>query len=177
LKKKHISFLCDFIGGECPEQSADKFASLIKEKGLADCVFYHGRKYGKDKNEYYRKADVFVFPTFYPAECFPLVLLEAMQYGLPCISTTEAAIPDIVRDGENGILVEYTEKPQTFASHIADAIQWMSEHPTERMEMGFVGRKTYERRFSDKKFETCIIQNIKKLRFKCQTNIKFILRH
>lgn len=47
-----------------------------------------------------------MFPTYYHNECFPLVLLEAMQHGLPCISTNEGAISDIVDDGVTGYIVE-----------------------------------------------------------------------
>lgn len=39
-------------------------------------------------------------------ECFPLVILEAMEYKLPVISTNEGGIPDIVKDGENGLICE-----------------------------------------------------------------------
>ena len=46
-----------------------------------------------------------LFSTFYHNECFPLVLLEAMEHGLPCISTTEGGIPGIVDDGKTGFLV------------------------------------------------------------------------
>ena len=46
-----------------------------------------------------------LFPTFYHNECFSLVLLEAMEHGLPCISTTEGGIPGIVDDGKTGFLV------------------------------------------------------------------------
>lgn len=42
-------------------------------------VNYWGRKYGCDKEEYWRSADIFVFPTL--NEAFGLVLLEAMEHG------------------------------------------------------------------------------------------------
>ena len=39
-------------------------------------------------------------------DAFPLVALEAMAYGLPVITSEEGSLPDIIRDGETGILVE-----------------------------------------------------------------------
>lgn len=161
LKQRGILFTCDFIGGDCPEQSANTFVSLIQEKKLDDCTFYQGRKYGKDKDAFYRKADVFVFPTFYEAECFPLVLLEAMQYGLPCISTTEAAIPDIIVNGKNGLLVEFTPDEQTFAARIADAMVWMAEHAEERKAMGRNGKHIFQEQFTEDKFISTFVKNLK----------------
>ena len=64
-----------------------------------------GRKYEKEKEETFAKADIFAFPTYYNNECFPLVLLEAMQHSLPVVSTFEGGIPDIVDEGEAGFLV------------------------------------------------------------------------
>jgi glycosyltransferase involved in cell wall biosynthesis len=51
----------------------------------------------------YREADVFAFPTW--REGFPNVALEAMAAGLPLVTTPVGAIPDIVRDGEEGLIV------------------------------------------------------------------------
>lgn len=50
--------------------------------------------------ETYRKASVFVFPTFFDG--FGLVLLEAMASGLPIIATPNCAAPDLIGDGEAG---------------------------------------------------------------------------
>lgn len=51
-------------------------------------------------------------------ECFPLVILEAMEYKLPVISTNEGGIPDIVKDGENGLICE-KQNPYSLADCIA----------------------------------------------------------
>jgi glycosyltransferase involved in cell wall biosynthesis len=70
------------------------FCAAIEKKNLSNCVFAHGAKYGNEKTYFFEQADIFVFPSH--DECFPLVLLEAMQSGLPIISTNEGGIPDIV---------------------------------------------------------------------------------
>ena len=67
-------------------------------------VLYLGKKYGEEKNEEYDNADVFVFPTYYYNECFPLVLLEAMEHAVPCISTREGGVSAIIDDGVNGFI-------------------------------------------------------------------------
>jgi glycosyltransferase involved in cell wall biosynthesis len=52
----------------------------------------------------YHEADVFCLPT--EGDCLPLVLAEAAASGLPAISTSIAAIPEIVRHGETGLLIQ-----------------------------------------------------------------------
>lgn len=47
-----------------------------------------------------------MLPTFYSKECFPLVLLEAMSFGMPIIATEEGGIKTIIEDGETGILFQ-----------------------------------------------------------------------
>jgi glycosyltransferase involved in cell wall biosynthesis len=51
----------------------------------------------------FQAADLFVFPT--RADCLPVAVLEAMAAGLPVITTAVAALPEAVRDGENGRIV------------------------------------------------------------------------
>ena len=106
LTERGYSFICDFVGGETTEIDIKKFSEEVEKRGLSEFAIYLGKKYGEEKNEEYAKSDIFVFPTFYPNECFPLVLLEAMQQGLPCISTNEGGIASIIDDGKTGFLVE-----------------------------------------------------------------------
>jgi glycosyltransferase involved in cell wall biosynthesis len=59
---------------------------------------------GRPKVEVLQNAHAFVLPTTYPVEGQPLVLLEAMHFGLPVISTSVGGIPDVVTDGVTGWL-------------------------------------------------------------------------
>lgn len=81
LKEKGCRFVSDFVGGETVEMDAAMFQAEVVKRGLKGMVVYHGKKYGKDKEAFLNGADIFVFPTFYHNECFPLVLLEAMEHG------------------------------------------------------------------------------------------------
>ena len=87
LKERGLSFVCDFVGGETKEISAEVFREAVATRGLEDYVTYHGPQYGEDKHRFFMNADVFVFPTYYYNECFPLVLLEATQWRLPLVSS------------------------------------------------------------------------------------------
>lgn len=95
---------CDFVGRWSDVDEAS-FNRCVEEYGIADKVRAHGARYGAEKDEFFRNADVFVFPSSYFKECFPLVVLEAMSYGLPCISTEEGAIPDIIEEGKTGFVI------------------------------------------------------------------------
>lgn len=67
-------------------------------------VKFHGPQYGVKKYALLRAADILVYPTYNDA--FPLVILEAMMFGLAVISTRKGAIPEIVVDEGNGYLVD-----------------------------------------------------------------------
>lgn len=148
LKEKGCRFVCDFVGGETVEMDAAMFQAEVAKRGLEGMVVYHGRKYGKDKDAFLNTADIFVFPTFYHNECFPLVLLEAMEHGVACISTTEGGIPGIIDDGKTGFLV-----PKHDAENLADKIEFLLTDSALRQRMGEAGREKFEKEFTLEVFE------------------------
>jgi len=77
----------------------------------------------------YRRHDVLVFPSTY--EGFGLVVLEAMSQGLPVIATPVGCVPDLIRDGENGIIV-----PPRDADALAQAARRLMDAPRERERIG-----------------------------------------
>jgi glycosyltransferase involved in cell wall biosynthesis len=66
---------------------------------------------------YYKKADVFVLPTH--AEGFPNVILEAMSYALPIVTTKVGAIEDSVIDGQNGYCIEPKDEKALLSSIVS----------------------------------------------------------
>jgi len=147
LNKRGLTFNCVFVGAE-GDIDTFQFNEKVRSLELTDNVSYVGRKYDAEKRKYFIDADIFVFPTFYSNECFPLVLLEAMSYSLPVISTFEGGIPDIVEDSITGFLV-----PQRDIQSLADKIETLICNPQMRTEMGEAGRKKYESDFTQMKFE------------------------
>lgn len=146
LKERGYSFICNFVGGETAEIDAARFAEEVEKRGLNDMAVYLGKKYGAEKNEEYRKSDIFIFPTL--NEAFGLVLLEAMEHALPCIATDEGGISDIVDEGETGFIVSKRN-----ANILADKIEYLLIHPEERMRMGKLGYKKFKNQFTVGKFE------------------------
>lgn len=147
LQNKRFNFKCTFIGGE-GDVDEKQFNEKAKELNIKECVIYDGKKYGKDKKDAFIKADIFVLPTYYHNECFPLVLLEAMQHCLPVVSTFEGGIPDVVEDGITGFLV-----PQQNAQALADKLERLIKNPELRKQMGEAGQKKYMQEFKLEIFE------------------------
>jgi len=86
--------------------------------------------------------DVFVMPSY--SETYGLVLIEAMAMGLPVISTDSGGVPELVRDGKEGIIVEPKNVRQ-----LSHALITLGTHPRLRQELGSNGRKRFERTFRE----------------------------
>jgi glycosyltransferase involved in cell wall biosynthesis len=147
MQAKQLPFHCSYVGGE-GDITAKQFQEKVRELGIEDCVHHAGKKYGREKQEAYAQADVFVLPTYYPNECFPLVLLEAMQSSLPIVSTYEGGIPAIVEDGKTGLLIK-----QLDANTLAGNLGTLIKDVDLRLQMGKNGRKNYEEQYTLEYFE------------------------
>ncbi len=86
-------------------------------------------------------ADLFVAPSLY--ESFGLVFLEAMRWGTTVIGTTAGGIPEIVEDGESGVLV-----PPSQPCLLARAIVGLLRNEDCRRRLGEAGRRRVEAFFS-----------------------------
>lgn len=131
------------IQGTCAYDSRD----------LSGVVVYHGRKYGEEKEAFLRAADIFVFPS--RDECFPLVLLEAMQHSLPVVTTPVGGIPDIVVDGETGLLVDAAD-----VAGLADSLARLLDDAAMREEMGRKGYERYRTSFTRDIWESRLVRII-----------------
>ncbi len=82
-------------------------------------------------------------------EAFSLVLLEAMQFGLPIVASDVGGIPDIVVDGVTGYLV-----PRKDACALSDKLIDLIDNYALRTSMGIAAKKRYEENFTMDKFES-----------------------
>ena len=159
LTDKGLSLYCNFVGGETKEIDNERFTLEVNRRNLGRQAIYHGRKYGAEKEQFLCDADIFVHPTY--NDCFPLVLLEAMQHVMPCITTNEGGIPDVVQDGVNGIICERQN-----AESLAAAIEKLLLNPELRKQMGQKGYEIFHQNFTLDKFESnlceCLRQAIEK---------------
>lgn len=123
-----------------------KFNANIISNNLDHMVSYEGKKYGWQKQEYFSRANIFIHPTL--DDAFPLVVLEAMQYGLPIIATDEGSLSEIVENGINGYIVE---KEQPLA--LANKIEHLIKFPILRQDIGIANREKFENLYTLKQME------------------------
>ncbi|MRS03914.1 glycosyltransferase, partial [bacterium] len=122
----------------------------IINKDLSDCVEITGPLYGSEKVRELYNADIFVLPS--RNEAFPLVILEAMQSGLPVISTFEGGISDMVADKETGFLTD-KKNPQL----LADKITLLLNDSLLRTEMGNKGLQRFKDNYTLGRFEEKLV--------------------
>lgn len=91
----------------------------IKVEGLEGSVKLLGRV--EKMSEFYDELDIFVLPSVRP-EPFGLVIVEAMGRGIPVVATRHGGPMEIIRDGENGFLVDYNNAKE-MAERIAKLIE------------------------------------------------------
>ena len=80
----------------------ERLRRLAAQLGIDDRVRFAGRVSEDELPLYYEACDVFVLPSL--KEGFGIVFLEAMQYAKPCIGARAAAVPEVILDGETGLL-------------------------------------------------------------------------
>ncbi|MEO5820321.1 MAG: glycosyltransferase family 4 protein [Vicinamibacteraceae bacterium] len=126
--------------GDGPFRST--IASAIETAGLASRVHLAGRVSEGELAAWYAAADVFVHPTLY--EGSSLVTLEAMAGGKPVVATRAGGLPDKVRPGHTGWLVE-PGSPAALADAIAEALARDDEALAR---FGAAGRSLVEKAFA-----------------------------
>jgi glycosyltransferase involved in cell wall biosynthesis len=90
-------FRFEIVGSWMDEDFNSQAFAMQRELGLEEMILFPGQLTGDDKWEAYRKADVFFFPSHYPSEASPIVLMEALGSGLPVVTTAWNGIPALMK--------------------------------------------------------------------------------
>jgi glycosyltransferase involved in cell wall biosynthesis len=125
------------VGRGETQQALRKQAS---ELGLENSVHFAGFVAEGDKTAWYNLADVFVLPSL--LEGFGLAAAEAMACGKPVVASRAGSLPEVVVDGETGILCD-SDDPSEFAY----AIKRLLDDPSLAETMGRAGRERVEQLF------------------------------
>jgi glycosyltransferase involved in cell wall biosynthesis len=124
----------------------ERLEALARGKGLTEQVSFAGRIYHEELPDHYRRADIFVLACVRSAtnseDNLPNVLLEAMACGLPTVTSRQRGIPELIRDGTDGLLVE----PGDVAG-LAYAIRRLMDDRALAARLGRAGRKRVEEAF------------------------------
>ena len=86
----------------------ERFIDEVKRHKLEDVIHYEGWISGEQKIELLNKCEILLQPSY--VEALSLTILEAMSYGKAILTTNVGGIPTIVKDNENGFLVEAGDK-------------------------------------------------------------------
>ena len=123
--------------GDGPERS--NLQKIAMNLGISQTVIFSGFKSNVD--DWLRSFDLVVFSSI--REGIPVAMLEAMAIGVPVICTRVGGIPEVIRNGTDGILVE-AQQPTT----LADAILETERNFELRRKLGIQGRKRVEALYS-----------------------------
>ena len=125
------------IIGDGPERG--RLEAQAGRLALADSVIFTG--WVDDASSLMPAFDMVVAPSRW--EGFGLVVLEAMSHGLPVIASRAGALPEVVADGETGLLVP-SESPDA----LADAMESLLSAPHRAADMGRAGKTRLAESFS-----------------------------
>jgi glycosyltransferase involved in cell wall biosynthesis len=114
---------------------------LAANSGMADRIHFHGRLPQEEVHRLLCQADIFAMPSL--QEGFGMALLEAMHYGLPVITTNISALPELVEDGVNGLLV-----PPADSAALAKALERLVDSAALRQSLGNEARQRVEGRYA-----------------------------
>ena len=125
-----------------------------EEMGLTDRIYFHADVSDDELIQYFKECDVFVLPSLQRSEAFGLVQIEAMAFGKPVINTKlPSGVPYVSLHGETGLTVEPGN-----AAELAEAMQYLAEHPVERCRIGERARARMEEQFRMDKMLKRVLQ-------------------
>jgi glycosyltransferase involved in cell wall biosynthesis len=106
LQKVGLSFHAVCAGAFASDTFKREVEQLVKKGGLSEVIEFPGVLSGANKWRAFREADVFCFPSHYESENCPVVLIEAMSFGLPVVTTHWRGIPDVIGRTGGAFIVE-----------------------------------------------------------------------
>jgi phosphatidylinositol alpha-1,6-mannosyltransferase len=132
------------IVGDGPERV--RLERLAQQLRIGNCVEFLGRVTETEKHQILKACEVFIMPcreTETDFEGFGISLLEAMSYGKPVIAGRSGGIPDVITDGETGLLIDPTD-----VDELADRIIFTLENHTDADRLGLTALQRVRKEFT-----------------------------
>jgi glycosyltransferase involved in cell wall biosynthesis len=156
LRRRGVDFEMELMGEFESPAFRSAFEELAREEGVTDRVRHLGVRTGAQKFDAFRDADIFFFPSHFYAETFGVVLLEAMQFELPVVSTRWRGIPSVVEEGTTALLAPIKDPVA-----LADALERLIGDPELRRKLGEAGRSRFLDLYEEHRYtgalEACIV--------------------
>ena len=125
------------LGGDGDLQEA---RNRVRELGLADRVEIPGWVGPERVDGILRRADIFALPSH--AENLPMSIIEAFAYGVPVVSTPVGSVPEMIEDGQNGLIVPVGDRDA-----LADALLRLMQDKKLRETLARNALATHEARY------------------------------
>lgn len=156
-RKPAIRIQLDVVGQIKNKQYQNKLVRKIKRYGLDNCINFYGRVSDKQLENLYKKAEIFTFPSL--LEGYGIVLIEAMNNGVPIVAFNNSAMPFTIKDGFNGMLAINKN-----VASFAEKIMQLSGNADLRLNLQQGMRETIEKVSTQEDFEKGIDGFVKKMR-------------
>ena len=144
LRERGINCTCDIIGDG---NQRETLAAHIARLHLEDRVRLLGNRSQAEVKNHIRQAAMLIAPSVISADGdrdgLPTILVEAMALGTPCISTNIVGIPELVRDGDTGLLAPPNDPPA-----LADTIARLLNDPALAVRLATNARALIERDYN-----------------------------
>jgi len=143
LARRGRTFTCEIVGSG---ELEDDLRARIERLNLQQKVALTGPRPQREIVHCVQKAAVFVAPCIVGEDGnrdgLPTVLLEAMALGTPCVSTDVTGIPEVLHDGETGLMA-----PQHDPTALATAIERLLDDAELRLRLAANARRLIEKEF------------------------------
>jgi len=144
LQKRRLNFDCEIIGEGAVRAELEE---RVSRQNLRERIHFAGEQSQNYVFAALRNCDIFVLASALDerdaSDIFPTVIAEAMASGKPVISTTVAGIPELVANGETGLLVSPRD-----ARALADAMEQVARDENLRSDFGRAARLRIEQEFT-----------------------------
>jgi glycosyltransferase involved in cell wall biosynthesis len=139
-------FILEIVGEwESPETEARVLAA-VEDLGIGDRIRFLGLLVDDEKWQCYRRADLLLHPSHWDGQ--PVTILEALAFGVPVVASRVGAIPDTLRSGVDGYLME-----EISAAEVARGVDTILTDRETYVRFSVAARASYLERFSATVFE------------------------
>jgi glycosyltransferase involved in cell wall biosynthesis len=145
LADQGLVFEIHAMGEWVSEKYGLAIENILDRRRTKNRFVFHGLTHGSEKSDVFLNSDMLVLPSYVEGQ--PLVILEALSFGLPVVATKVGGIPDTIEDGKHGFLINPGD-----SNELAEKIKLLMETPDLCETMSEENVKLYRARYTQKAF-------------------------